>query len=226
MDQVRLFRAIGLVPTPHRESGRMQESQLTIRCIMNTNDCNMDWAEQWRQLQRSYIDLHHARSRLVTQIDDFIQGNPDPELVRQGLTMRGELKGGAGDLKGEKEDYLLAHNSSTPHSFGRYILESCCLTGACERLGDAKESLAWLFRSLETCMGDPATSCGTALSQILERTGYDEVAEEERCLVIGALEHSWRVLSLEGEPDLDCLESSIDTVVAAETVPHSKDSPE
>ena len=109
--------------------------------------------------------------------------------------------------------YFLTQGNGPCPDYERYTLE-IALGGISEALGDLKTADYWYVKALETASSDPTTSVGLGLLRLLELRRGRGFDEEERRLAEKALRQSWRLLQIEGEPNLDDLEATTRKLLA------------
>ena len=140
-----------------------------------------------------------------------------PEIHGDALGVRAELRADTGDIDGATRDLLDARTLVGP-TYSRYIHE-LCLAALNRRLGNREEAVHWLRTALRTCLDGSRVSGGTALSRLVDLIPIDDMIDADAELCQLAIDRSWTVLGLPGEPDRSDIRAVIDAIKRAESQP-------
>lgn len=149
----------------------------------------------------------------LQQIDAFLQREMDTELRSSVLGMRAQLKEDLGDQEGAKAD-LLSAISIGDASFTRYVNESS-LAGIYRLQGNYPDATKWYRAALRTSV-DGDFPGGAVLRNFLALQPEKSLSKEDRALCIEVVQGSWKLLGLEGGPDVTDLAASTSIIVERE----------
>lgn len=147
--------------------------------------------------QGNYIDA-------IITMDNFLSIDIDPETRSEALSFRASLKEDIGDYTSAKEDLLQAIQLSPELSYSRYTIE-LGLGDVCERLGNYDEAIHWFKIALLTSINGEGISGGSALRSFVDKKGEGKLTEEDKTLCNRVAEKAWKLLEIQGEPDLSNL---------------------
>jgi len=158
--------------------------------------------DDWNQAQQK-ITIAWGRGKIEAAYDEIarVRASGTAQMKAQSLLYRGMIKEDVGDYCGAREDLRQAASENPSGSFARYTAEHM-LGVACEKSGLSEEALRQYREALQTCLAGDDFSGGHALERFLALAGV-ELRSEDHHLATAVIEKSWKVLELQGEPDLD-----------------------
>lgn len=179
---------------------------------------DIEWANWMRVMREASLHLRQGSTRYALQvIESFVSTAMTPDVRSDVLGLRAQLKADLGEFTSAKGDLLQARNLVGP-GYARYVHE-VSLGAVCGRLNRANDSLEWYRQALQTCLQSPEVSCGTALKAFLTLTGDNRLDSKDRNLCERAALSSWRLLRLQGDPDLVDLREVANRIGTRETDP-------
>jgi hypothetical protein len=169
---------------------------------------------QWNEVQLS-IALDIKRNDLdsaLSKVDSFLAtGERTPEIRSAALGMKAELQEDAGQLENAKQTLLVARDLVEP-GLSKYVHEFC-LAGVCRKQGQIEEAISWYRTALRTSIEGSGVSSGSALKAFLDVLREPRtLAVDDHDLCVQAIQRSWRILHLAGEPDATDLLRNVSTI--------------
>jgi len=163
------------------------------------------WLE-WIEIQKQALkaqregDLEQA-SKMVRS---FLQ-RPDIEELRcEALDLLAQFKEERGEFEEAKNLLAQAVAHAPEGSYKRYAFQ-LALAGAHEAMSDIEGAMKHYRQALETASQDDTTSAGAALQNFVRLRGEDRLSADDRELIGRCIRQAWRLLKLEGEPELEDL---------------------
>lgn len=156
-------------------------------------------------------EFHTAQQRITSawhrgdqptafaEINRIVRDGRD-EMKAQALWLSGLIKQSSGNLRGAEKDWLKALPFAGEGTFLRHTLQHE-IGNALETTGCVEDALSWYRAALATCATGDEFAANPSLVAFLRING-ENIAEEDRQIVNAAIERSWRVLEVEGKPDL------------------------
>ena len=174
---------------------------------------------EWVEVQRGLVPLLKPGEwdRALAELEVFLSRDLPPRVLQEVLAFRAHLREELGDLQAAKEDLLAAHALCKP-GYSQYVNE-LVLGSLCEKLTLPDEALAWYRSALKTCLQVSDVSGGSALASYLRLRGQDNLDEDEKNLCARAVQRSWTVLGIEGEPDFRSLSNLAHVLIEAQGRP-------
>jgi tetratricopeptide (TPR) repeat protein len=172
----------------------------------------------WLNTQRSAFQAKLA-GRLPDAIDilsRFISDHVDSPVINEALALRSLIYEDLGDLDRARDDLIRALALTAYPSYLRFTLQ-LSLAVLDEQAGSNMDAIAGYLRSLETALDEGKTSVGTALRRLLALRPVEHLAHAERDLIGRAVQQSWTILGLPGNPDLSDLKKAADVLVEAQS---------
>jgi len=128
-----------------------------------------------------------------------------PSARAEALAFRAVLREELPDFTGARADVVEALGLAADPSYLRYTLE-LSLASLDERSGDRSAAIRAYLRAIQTAMADGRIAVGTAISKLFDLIAPDDLGPEQRRDVVEAVRVSWRLLNIEGEPDIQDLD--------------------
>jgi len=180
---------------------------------MQSENPDLVW-RRWDEVQLS-IALDIKRKDLdsaLSRVNSFLAGGEETPEIRSGaMGMKAELEEDLGQLENARQTLLVARDLVGP-GFGRYVHEFC-LAGVFRRLGQIEEAVSWYRTALKTSLEGGGVSSGSALNAFLDLTGGPRtLTAGDHDLCVQAVQRSWRILHLVGEPDVTDLLTAVSTI--------------
>lgn len=147
-------------------------------------------------------DFVGAAARIEAVINELT-----PEMRAHCLLLKGQMMDDQGSASDARRDWLTAIPYSRAGSFGRYCLEYE-VGSSYEKSALRLEAIGFYRSAIQTCADGDEFSCNKALSAFLT-LNHGQIPSEDEMLVAAAVEKSWRVLELEGHPDLSDLSKAV-----------------
>lgn len=154
----------------------------------------------------------------ISIMDGILSHDLNSELRSEALSFRASISEEQGDFQNAKQTLLEARSFSEEGGYGRYTIE-LGLGGVSEQLGLMDEATSWYYNALLTCARGVNTSGGTALKHFLKLKNEDRLTGQERVLCAQVVEKSWKLLRLDGEPDLSNLRMTAEALIQAQGKP-------
>lgn len=178
-----------------------------------------EWIE-WLKVQKAALkeDMAGAVDAAIETVDAFLALVPKLDIRCDALAYRADLKIGKEELDAAASDLREARKLSAPASYRRYTIE-LTLAGLAERTRQPEEAVSWYLRALETVSGDPETSGGSALADLLSLRDYSSLEADHRELCLKVARQGWKLFQLPGEPDASDLSAVAQVLIDASTRP-------
>jgi hypothetical protein len=169
---------------------------------------------EFDQLMRS-LTLALSRRNLEQALieKDRVLRQGTPEMKGQCLLYVGMIRESSGDSQSAQTEWLDALSYAGAGTFLRYDLEQH-LGASWEKLGEIDQALVWYRLALRTCAEGAEFSGNKVLSAFL-KLNQDTIPKEDETVVKAVIDKTWRVLQLNGAPDLTNLAESIRTLSAS-----------
>jgi len=176
--------------------------------------------QEWLEVQRRAVRAM-ARADLaaaIVEVEEYLRREPGADLRGEALGFRASLREDNGEFAEARQDLLAALSLSQTGSYQRYTLE-LALGNIEEKLGEHGQAASWYLQALATVAEDPTTSGGSALLRLLQLQGTHGLRPHDRTLADRVAQKSWKLLLLEGEPDLEDLTRTAELLVEAQGQP-------
>ena len=165
----------------------------------------------WNEVQYS-IALDLQSKDLVSalrKVNSFLAAQITPEIRSSALGMKAELEEELGQLENAKQTLLSARGLVGP-GFGKYVHEFC-LAGIFRKQGEIEKAISWYRTALKTSVESDGVSSGSALNAFLTLNGETLTAKDYE-LCVQAVQRSWRILGLIGEPEITDLAKAVSKI--------------
>lgn len=150
----------------------------------------------------AHRDFIGALAKIDAVIDEIT-----PEMKAHCLLFSGNIKDDQGLSSEARRDWLAAIPYCRAGSFDRHRLEYE-IGRSYEKAALRNDALAFYRSAIQTCATGDEFAGNKALSAFLAlNTGW--ISSEDEATVAAAIEKSWRVLELPGEPDLKNLPNAV-----------------
>lgn len=154
----------------------------------------------------------------LSVITDFLSQHLDSDQRSEALSFRANLKEQCGQYEEALTDLLTALSLTEAGSYEQYTLE-LGLGSVQEKLGMRDKALSWYRKALLTCAKGVGISGGTALRRFVELRGENDITPDEKDLCRKAIEKSWTLFHLQGEPDLSNLKAISEILIHSQGKP-------
>lgn len=172
----------------------------------------------WFAIQEEAVQLSYSGDfeAAISQLDTFSGKDLAPDIKRQVISFRGDLRREQGDLHGARGDFLAALALSPGPDYERFTLEIA--TGIISgQLGEPIESERWFVGALRTAAENPTIFGISALKHLSQARGTFLLSSEERQLAERVVVQAWSILRMPGEPDLRDLFASARALYQAQS---------
>jgi hypothetical protein len=173
-----------------------------------------EWEEEERVIVRAWSRGDSATA--LAHIQRVLEIGTAEQRGRA-LIYRGSMHEDARDWLNARDDFIQAAGLLPPGSYARYTAE-LSVGHVCELNGARQEALAWHRAALLTCSRSIEPFSGASAARSLMSL-EPEIQTADRQLLRDVLAKSWRVLHLDGEPDLDDLSGTTDLLTRAGSRP-------
>lgn len=183
-----------------------------------------DWL-LWIEVQKRATDEWSTGGipAAVGIVDGFLSSQLPRDLKREALAFRAMLYEEQGDLTSAKADFLSAVALADEGHVRCELEDSLGLIS--QRLGELEDAGRWFSSALRTAASDPRVAGGGPLLRLLKVRSEKELTEEEQRLAERVIRQTWRLLRIEGEPDLGDLEGTAQKLIEAQGGPFSAERP-
>lgn len=184
-----------------------------------------EWQE-WNEVQKAVTQaglVEDDLSAAIAILNRFLADDLPAALRREVIALRGTLCQEQGDLESAKTDFLAAVRLAA-EGYVRFELEDT-LAEISRKLGDIQDADNWYTAALETGASDPRVAGGGFLLRFLKFRGVRGLSHEEHQLAKKMAHQGWRLLRVEGEPDLGDLEGTAKQLVEAQRRPFTAERP-
>lgn len=131
----------------------------------------------------------------------------DVYMRSQALLFSGMVKQDQGFLEDSRKSWLDAIPLTNDGTFTLYLLQHN-LGDSYRREGLPEKAMSWYRSAIRTCVAGDEFACDQTLTSFLFLSG-DQIPEDDEAAVANAVEKSWRVLELPGDPDLTDLRKAV-----------------
>ena len=180
---------------------------------VNSDQAWLEWIEVQKRAVEALMrgDLAAANGL----VDDYLSKATFADLRSDVLAFRASLYEQQGNPEKALEDFFAALEL-VDVGYQKYTLELCvgCLYE--DFFGNLDEAIHWYLSALHTAIEDGSTAAGTVLLRFLKLRGEQDLSAAERRLAEENARHSWQLLKMEGEPDLQLLEQTALLLVEAQ----------
>ena len=184
---------------------------------MNSKDkAWLSWIEAQKSVTEIWIE--QGPKEAIAALQSFLDRGPSVELHREALAYRASLFADLGDSRKAEEDFLAAHDLARLHKLEKYSIE-ISLAALFKRNNAIDKAEEWYLKALETASKDREVSGAGTLYQLIKLRGNPNFEGRERLLAETVIKKSWKLLELQGEPDLNQLGTSIQRLLEAEQSP-------
>ena len=173
----------------------------------------------WDVEKRSFhAYLKRDIGRGIEILTEFLDSEVSSPFRARALGNRAELLLGLGKTEEASQDLLQALKIADGSSYTRFTNEFA-LGALYEQLGHRELAIEYLLKAVGTALQEGKTSVGGVLVRLLRLVPMIDFSEEEDRLVVDAVRHSWRLLNLEGEPDISDIQGVAETLLRESSRP-------
>ncbi len=167
-----------------------------------------EWDQAERRILRAWTG-GQVRDALREIELALVRGND--EVRGQALVYRGSIYEEAANWDAAQRDFIQAADLFRAGSYLRYSAELSAGL-ACEQAGERQQAAQWYRAALLTCAQDDERFSGATVAKAFLAL-QPALAPEDAELVQAVIVRSWQVLNLTGEPDLDHLVDTTETLM-------------
>ncbi len=195
---------------------------------MSSKDGLTSDQRHWIEVQKSAANLWREEQdpeSAVRELSDFLSSDPSSDLLSEGLAFRATIYQEMQRFEEANTDFLRALEHAPDEGHVRSELqESLALVS--EHLGDEAGAREWFKKALESAIEDLRTpGLGGLIGRFLKSRVARPLSRSERSLAEAGILRFWKALGIDGDPDLDDLEASVEQLITVERhLPENKDS--
>ena len=163
----------------------------------------------WNKVQKAATQVGLIEGDLraaIAILDQFLTGDPSTEVQRELIAFRGTLYEDHGDLSNARSNFIAALKLAD-EGFVRFELEDA-LAEVNRRMGRLGEAKKWYLAALCSGAADPRVADGEFLLRLSKFLSDRGLNGEERALAEKMVVQGWRLLHIQGEPDLADIEGA------------------
>lgn len=179
----------------------------------------LQWIELQKEVAKTWLEEGRPADATIV-LDRYLTADLPEDLRREGTAFRAMLHREQGDLAAAKSDFLAALELAEDRDHVRFELEDS-IAVISQELNDRKEAGKWYLSALRTAAADPRVVGGGFLLRYLRFRGDKNLTIEEKQLANKVVHQSWRLLQIDGEPDLENLEVTASRLIEAQQHPAS-----